>query len=392
MMNDNDMNEKELTDLMGWSAKQGNILTGGGILASRMIEGTHYSQEDLAHYHLLRNTSWEYFREWSTRNRRSSDLIGAWSRPIFAGGWDESGDIDTSAFNLQTPSIFIDMRFPNARPKSFVKKRGFADFTMLELRMLARQHCFAGYTLPDENNPSIFTRHHIIDWNFHPSFPRARPNKWKVQIKSDKSSFKEFSVATDEDNIPVYFERWSRIPNDSEGFKYFAARRLSSRYSSLLSGTDQSNRMRDAVLVIVGNHFALAQDRAKPFPLFRGSSGPGGPALVDYAAELQDRASIEEYLQLQGSYGTISNLDNNKKWIIQKSTYPWLEGSVLLRPGDVSFTLVNGSVRRDRGSSYVPPFEYMKMFWGNEEWLIFECSFSFYELQSLFDSTVRSRL
>ncbi len=57
---------------------------------------------------------------------------------------------------------------------------------------------------PSPNSePLVITRHHIIDWNYHPLYPRSRPNRWwvPVQCKEYKNtdfkateSFKEFST------------------------------------------------------------------------------------------------------------------------------------------------------------------------------------------------------
>jgi hypothetical protein len=87
------------------------------------------------------------FAHWLSQNRRSGAIVGAWSRyvymymciyiyyilytnsilyytiyyiplyrPLFCGGWGESTDTDTLAFNLQTPSFFMDLRCPTLRP------------------------------------------------------------------------------------------------------------------------------------------------------------------------------------------------------------------------------------------------------------------------------------
>lgn len=73
----------------------------------------------------------------------------------------ESTSKDTAAYNLQASAIFIDMRFPTARPDFLKFKASLCDLSDRELRIISRQHCFAGYTLPEEHH--VFTRHHIID-------------------------------------------------------------------------------------------------------------------------------------------------------------------------------------------------------------------------------------
>jgi hypothetical protein len=47
----------------------------------------------------------------------------------------------------QTPSIFIDLRIPRTRPESLAFHRSLATLSTEELRLFARQHCFAGYSL-----------------------------------------------------------------------------------------------------------------------------------------------------------------------------------------------------------------------------------------------------
>jgi hypothetical protein len=56
----------------------------------------------------------------------------------------------TSALSIpsnQTPSIFIDLRIPRTRPESLAFHRSLATLSTEELRLFARQHCFAGYSL-----------------------------------------------------------------------------------------------------------------------------------------------------------------------------------------------------------------------------------------------------
>ena len=342
-------------ELLGWSDNQGNILTGGGELAKRTSVGVDYAPEDLAHYLLASRTSRKQFATWLAENRRDFDIVGSWSRPIFAGGWRESSCRDTEAFNLQTPSIFIDMRIPLHRPTSLFKRRGsISQCSDYELRLLARQHCFAGYSLPlpDPQGPTSFVRHHIIDWNYHPSFPRARPNRWWVttDVKEQRakhgsdafaSSFKEFCFARDENGVPVYYERWARRAVDSGGKKYLALRRkvgcpLVAAKLGLAVG-------RDAVLVVVGNHFALCVDRPQPQPDLPGFPGPAGPAFVDYALLTKNRAAAMDFLDLEGSYGHIypegsatqGSVDVfNPSWQVVRSTHPWLEGEGLFASGE----------------------------------------------------------
>jgi hypothetical protein len=171
-------------------------------------------------------------------------IAGAWTRPVFVGGWDhstggtgyQSGQTNPSTlavavtervFNLQTSSgLFIDMRVPivdvdwsshrvselfftkNMFPRDFCSRLGFALFnsaidsssrqsfdtmSLYELRLFARRHAFAGYSIQSEPSsppsPLVVTRHHCIDWNYI-GFLRPRPNKWRVEMREDGNVWK----------------------------------------------------------------------------------------------------------------------------------------------------------------------------------------------------------
>lgn len=372
-------------DLHGWSQKQGFILTGGGVLNDCSTEGRDFDASDLPHFHLTNRSTRRVFQEWLTTNRRSFSIVGCWSRPLFSGGFDEDTMAETEAFNLQTPSMFIDMRFPRARPTYALRERGSVQSCSdEELRWLARQHCFSGYSLPSQALEYLyFTRHHIIDWNYHPTFPRPRPNKWWVQldnegdwgVRSDMpcQSFKEFSFARDKYDVPVYFERWARINGDGNGAKYLAARR---KVECPFEAAKQGRKpKRDAVFIIMGNHFAVAIDRPVPLPLFEGSQGPGGPALVDYALDHGLRQDAERYLDLEGSYGKVD------EWEIQKSTHPWREGQRFISP-DQEITLH----LRSKESSHNEASLVESLYFHGFEWTVLECSYTAADLVSLLQS------
>ena len=330
-------------------------------------EGSDYLPEDLPHYHLTNRTTRKQFRIWLDTGRRDFSIVGCWSRPLFSGGFEEDADAQTTAYNLQTPSLFIDMRFPVARPTATLQARKSVQACSdEELRYLARQHCFSGYSLPSkEGQFQYFTRHHIIDWNFHPSFPRPRPNKWWVELDQEDApcqSFKEFSFSRDNNNVPVYFERWARIRGDSNGKCYLALRRKTGcPHEAVRRGKVPE---RDALLVVVGSHFALAVDRQYPIPTFEGAKGPGGPALVDHAVAQGDREAAEQYLSLEGSYGTVDG------WVVKHSTHPWKEGERLLNPEKDVVLLVKGSQGGALGGLRFQGFE----------WEALECSFSLQHL------------
>jgi len=293
--------------------------------------------------------------------------VGAWRRPLFAGGWKESTEADTIVFNLQSPSLFIDIRFPLKRPEYLRAKSGFKELTMDELRCLARQHTFAGYTKIEPKDAKsaapVATRHHAIDWNYHPKFPRARPNRWRIELKDDGTSFKEFSVALDSQQQAVYMERWALYPNGKG--PYLALRRITEN-----AGGDTTGH--ESLLVIVGNHFAYARDRAHPLPEFGSRLRAGGCAnLVDAAYEREDRAKMIHMLDLEGSYGEVYDSSGRASWKIKKSTLPWKEGKQLINPNDAHFL--------DSRSDDIP--EILEVL--GSKWKVYECSFTRRELEKM---------
>ena len=386
-------------DILGWSAKQGHILVGGGLLNERQQPQRDFDEEELPHYLLRHGLCLEIFTRWQRQNIRGG-IAGAWNRPLFSGGWKESTDKDTLAFNLQSPSLFVDLRFPVDRPQHLSLKTSLADCSLEDLRYLARQHCFSGYSLPSEGGAgSVYTRHHAIDWNYHPSFPRARPNKWRAEMNTDDfMSFKEHSTTLDVNQIPVYMERWQRFGEDSLGQKHFAAMRKrklpfpSSHTDD--TDTDSDTALRQAVLVVVGCHFAYALDR-RFLPAFQGAPGPGGPALIDYAATTGDRRSAEAYLSLEGSYGRVTtsssssaSLTRGAQWQIAKSTHPWREGQSLFvaRGGAERSTPLLRYIPQGQTQtlSEVPTAAALSLQWGGYEWSVFENSYSLAELRDMF--------
>mmetsp|Transcript_31493 Transcript_31493/g.42648 ORF Transcript_31493/g.42648 Transcript_31493/m.42648 type:complete len:107 (-) Transcript_31493:5-325(-) len=97
--------------------------------------------------------------------------------------------------------------------------------------MPSRTNQSSGGVRNEREEGLVIVRHHAIDWNFHPDYPRSRPNKWRVEMSPDGMSFKEWAFATDTFGQAVYMERWSRH-NVQEGASstmtspYLAMRRL----------------------------------------------------------------------------------------------------------------------------------------------------------------------
>lgn len=311
----------------------------------------------------------------------------------------ESTSKDTAAYNLQTSAIFIDMRFPTSRPTILKSKRNLRNLSDLELRILSRQHCFAGYSLPEEQ-PEMFTRHHIIDWNYHPNFPRPRPNRWWVELQptvtiadaetppSLTPSFKEFSSTRDSNDVPIYMERWQRLePTRLQGEQQVVLWRQGSKHHPL------------AVLVVVGLHFSFSIDRDYTSAVEilnqcnQQKCRGGGPLFVDFLLDNQlhcddaassqlRRKTAEDYLSLIGDYGFIANDSPMKSssWMIEKSTHPWREGNCLIQPGDL---------RWNKGFDVSK----MQIEWKDQGlWEVFDSTLSVREIETLFVMQPISRL
>lgn len=399
-----------MESLLGWNTKQGKILTGGGVLEKLSLPKRDFNDSDLPHFHLKDRSTKKTFKEWRANNKTSAAIIGAWSRPIFSGGYCESTASDTDAYNLQTPSIFIDMRFPRCRPTILLRSRkALSNCSDEELRYLSRQHCFSGYSFPEDPSacsPQVFTRHHVIDWNYHPYHPRSRPNRWFIQVeevpKESKgsndamsSSFKEYSTIRDADQVPLYYERWARIlPIAKQSSKYLAIRRI--RECPIAAAAAGRKPERDAIFVVVGNHFALAVDRDYTSLMWHyeryskvavlNPCKGGGGSFIDYILDkdnnIESRREVaEEYLNLEGSYGQIVPYKATPgtmqySWKITQSTHPWKEGSSVFESGDISVSYEN------IGQTTVKPVSIDWKEYGQFE--VLECSFSPKELEMLF--------
>ena len=356
-----------------WSSTQGHILTGGGRLEQCFVPGRDFrSPEDLPHYWKTKGLKQcrEQYHSWLFReNRRmaaTAGAVGAWCRPLFSGGWMTSSEQDTVVRNLQTPSIFIDLRIPKGRPsgsRGWGGAQSFEDLTNAQLRLLSRQHCFAGYTLCESNVAKkqdgsratglpVCVRHHAIDWNFHPRFPRSRPNKWYVEPhpSGDGRAFKEWGYASDPRNgQAIYMERWKNLsgPGLRDG-PYLVLRRV-----------PRSDQEPDAFLVVVGNHFAYCRDRVGPLASCSYANRGGCASLADAAYTADDRNALIQLVNLEGSYGRVDS------WIIEHSTIPWREGARLISAGEVS---ISKSEIADR-----PQNCRATVFWGaHDKWEILE--------------------
>jgi len=334
---------------LDWTLLQGHCLTGGG-RAEELYSaerGFPYKESELPHFHLLKEDTHETFRAWRSTQSPASLVTGAWNRPLFVGGWNHTTDCDERVYNLQSRNLFIDLRIPRTREIVLPRDAKSLDtFTPHQLRLYARQHVFAGYSVvaPEHERP-LCTRHHCIDWNFV-GHGRPRPNKWWIQTNEDGSQWKESSYATDENNQHYYFERWQRYSNSGPSFDGI---RLALRKAS--------SENRDGIFVLVGDHFnyILARELRGDEPDYGQSSLV---TLVDAAVAAGDLETAKSYLSIEAGHGTIS-----AGWKLDCAIPFWNEGSSL------SFDRSSIEIIRDFSTLDAA------IQWGGFEWDIMDSSF-----------------
>ena len=392
--------------ILDWSAKQGRILTAEGKALQYYSQenGYPYRDDELPHHYVERGISHSIFRQWAIQDYKressslpsvdcrnhvspsaqtndnihhnvSSPIIGVWDRPLFAGKWEHSTNLDEIVYNIQTKTLFVDLRIP--RNKLCDKSPSSLEMMSNEqLRLFSRRHVFGGYsniTSQSHDRRPICTRHHCLDWNYIPGKPRPRPNKWYIE-KFNKDIWNESSFATDEYKQSYYTERWERRKGDDNG----NGLRLAMRKKKV--HRDDS----DGILVVTGNHFnyILGQqlfDYEMSYP-----NAKSLVELVDTAIEHNDRKTAIIYLnRLDGGHGTIS-----PNWEIDCSIQPWNHGSNIFE----HISRGNGRVRVVvEGDS--DDFFSWDVYIGNTLWEIYESSItSSSELEKVMNSSNRCRL
>mmetsp|Transcript_593 Transcript_593/g.1425 ORF Transcript_593/g.1425 Transcript_593/m.1425 type:complete len:374 (-) Transcript_593:11-1132(-) len=356
MTTPDDIEEAHLT----WTKKQGYVLSGGG-KAEKLYtakRGFPFLETDLPHYHLLKGDTHTVFKP----QLKIPKLLvaGAWNRPLFSGGWKHSSDKEERVYNVQTNNLFIDFRVPRSREKvlGVSTATSLDDMSPRELRLYARQHIFAGFTvLNHEKERPVATRHHFIDWNFV-GISRPRPNKWWIETNDDVSSWKEFGYATDENGQHYYFEQWDRRKNGMPEPRL--ALRVSpseKRKSSTAEKEGSVCQKQDGVLVLVGDHFNYAMSR-KFSGKERSFEATSLVDLVDEAVANGDLATARSYLSIEGGHGLIS-----KGWTLDCAIPHWNEGKDIATVCDGHLEIV--------GTDLVS----CRIVFKGLNWDIYDCSF-----------------
>lgn len=332
---------------LDWSAKQRRILTADGRADELYTKerGFDFDMTELPHYFLMQGDTRRVFGDWQkTMPTAPSPIVGAWERALFCGDWEHSTSDDERTYNLQTATLFIDLRIPLSRSTVLdCKATSLKELNGEQLRYYARQHIFAGYSriesADDAPHQANCARHHCIDWNFVGQ-GRSRPNKWWIDRHADGQRWKEWAYATSDNAQHYYMERWERLEGGAAS-PLVALRKTTGR---------------DGVLVIVGDHFNYCLDRQIKG---KGSNEQKNVVslveLVDQAIAKDDLDTARSWLSMQGGHGRIST-----GWTIDCAIEFWREGSVLWTRDEVSVVgerITDCSVQ-----------------WKSEEWRVFECN------------------
>ena len=223
--------------------------------------------------------------------------------PYYQGVWQRkyletaaATDSSSRVYWLQTSLFHADIRIPADRPV-FSGKNTLQDFSLDELKLLARQQGFAGITSVI-GNCCLWAR----QMDYQP--PRGRHDIGFMQFNSERI------LETGVDGN--YAEIWERLP-DSQG-PSFAFRFIET--NTVLS----SEKPQMGMLVISGDYFIFARSRANALP-----KTPSLAAMVS-EANLNLRQLIEA-LDFEISFGRLTQ--GSIPWEIQLSTLPFREGQAL---------------------------------------------------------------
>jgi hypothetical protein len=396
---------------LDWSAKQSRMITGNGRVNDFYTanRGFPFEEWELPHYYCFASTNSNSTNSCSTRKSRDildewrsssanekTPLCGVWKRVLLEGGMEHSTDQDEIVWNIQSNTLFIDLRIPTTKSlllsslycsgSTSEKKTSDAssanplrNCSKEELALYARQHVFCGYTVqqqkPNGNNNTLVlcTRHHCIDWNYIGT-PRSRPNKWYAEFSSDLNTFKEWSYATDFRNQSYYTETWKRIVNSStkndDEKKVVVSLRISEedRHKADIS---------DGIIVAIGDHFNYAIDRRPRkkihdyFDLMveKEQKPANFVDYIDFVLQTEDRDKlISRLTSIDAGHGRIISSSQQNQWMIDCALQPWKHSSNLFPSAfsDDNFTLIGGMPWND--------VQNCQLVWNHLRWDIYECS------------------
>ncbi len=381
--NDRTRSSNEQRVHLDWSDQQRRILTdhGNAELWYSPVRGYPFTNDELPHYYLhneqqQQETTREIFHQWKVQqqaNPMANPIVGIWERTLFYGGFEYTTHHNEYTFNIQTTTLFIDLRIPKSRNEILMRKsppiQSLYDMTMEELRYYARQHVFAGYTkVKYMDSPTSFpycaTRYHCIDWNYV-GWPRSRPNKWYIELpakqRSDNndnedhatiSQWKEWAYATNQYQQHYYCEHWQRH-HDNHGHDQ------NHNTNIFLILRKCSNP--DGIIIIWNDHLMYCVDRDPNIPPSCAQS-----SLVEVVDELllqrHDLKSARRYLSMQGGHGrwipppppppvptsdhpNSTNNANRGSWVLDHCIEFWKEGQPFFARDDRILITLDRTIR-----------------------------------------------
>ena len=386
-------NEHRVQQHLDWSDQQRRILTdhGNAELWYSPERGYPFTNDELPHYHLQneqqQETTREIFLQWKLQqqtNPVANPIVGIWERTLFYGGFEYTTHHNEYTYNVQTSTLFIDLRIPKSRNEILTRRsppiQSLHDMTMEELRYYARQHVFAGYTkvkcmeTTATSFPYCATRYHCMDWNYV-GWPRSRPNKWYIELPAKQgtdnnnnnnneanatiSQWKEWAYATNQYQQHYYCEHWQRHHDDFYGHdqnqNIFVILRKCSHP--------------DGIIIVWNDHLMYCVDRCgDPSNLPpRGQSSSLVEVVDELLLQRHDITSARHYLSMQGGHGrwippppttsdhpdSLNNVHRGA-WVMDHCIEFWKEGQSFFGVDDSILIRSDGTIRWKKAPSSHP--------------------------------------
>jgi hypothetical protein len=231
------------------------------------------------------------------RGARGVPALPAWTFGTWGREWIRRDGVTTNTLTvryLQTPYWFGDVRIPTDRPRITVGS--LAELGDAELAGLAKQRGFFGYTTVAGD---VATWHHEID--YQPS--DGSPDTARIEPLGTSSMLEHGLDGS-------FVEHWWSLGSGDGKFLTIRVMR--------------GGRL-DRMLVVTGDHFLYAKNRA--------SELPAGRSLTELATKAS-REQLLAYLDCELSHGLIRG--GGLPWQIEHSTLPWREGTHLAFVDDLT--------------------------------------------------------
>jgi hypothetical protein len=225
-------------------------------------------------------------------------LSGVWER-LYIRRNGGPPDRSFNVRNVQTPTLFGDVRIPKDRPSYRKPLHKLSD---AELQTLYTQQGFSGFTTIDGY---VTTWHHEID--YQP--PDGTVDISRLQPGAGRNMM-EIGIP------PTFEEHWWYLESGEDNFLGVKVLR------QFPNGTQRVHQ----IFSVVGDHFIYARNRPKDLPM--------ADSLADLIQSTHaTRDQILEYLDCEISGGFV--LGGRQPWEIQFSTFPDREGEVLAFASDI---------------------------------------------------------